>query len=263
MGELAAEVSENYLKCIYQLSLDSSPVKTSRLAEALDLSPAAVTEMLKRLEEQKHVTYRPYRGVALTRRGRERALLVLRRHRLWEVFLYRVLGMPWPEVHEHAERLEHATDDLLANFLDEYLGRPSMDPHGHPIPGRDASIAEVERLRLTSLPAGSRASVVQCSNEDPALLAYLKGLGLVPGARLAVVAHAPFAGPLTLEVEGRSCVLGLEAARTLIVQRIDEAWQVEAPTGAAVGKVPSKSRSKGPARASRVPARKKRRARPR
>jgi DtxR family Mn-dependent transcriptional regulator len=218
---LSAEVTENYLKHIYHLSLDSSPVKTSRLAAALKLSPAAVTEMVKRLDEQGLVDYRPYRGVSLTETGRKNALIVLRRHRLWEVFLHRVLNMPWGKVHEHAERLEHATNHELANFLDDYLGNPSFDPHGHPIPNADGSVEEVERLRLTAIPSQTSAEVVQCTNENAALLDYLNSLGLVPGARVVVQEQAPFNGPLTVAFNGNTQLVGAEAARTLLV-RISE-----------------------------------------
>lgn len=220
MSALPSEVSENYLKQIYRLALDSSPVKTSRLAEALELSPAAVTEMVKRLDEQAMVDYRPYRGVSLTDKGRKRALIVLRRHRLWELFLTRVLKMPWGLVHDHAERLEHATNDELANFLDDYLGNPDADPHGHPIPRADGTVDEVERTRLTAVPVGATVEVVQCTNEDGALLDYLKSLGLVPGASVHVRGQAPFNGPLTLEVAGQAQVVGADAARTLLVKML-------------------------------------------
>lgn len=222
MAELAAEVLENYLKEIYRLSLDESPVRTSTLAEALALSSAAVSEMLKRLDDQKLVAYQAYRGVSLTRKGRRRALMVIRRHRLWEVFLYRVLNLPWPMVHEHAERLEHATDDRLAEFLDDYLGNPQFDPHGHPIPTADGTIVEVERLRLTSIPPGTVVSIVQCSNEHEQLLDYLKRVGMVPGRSVRVIAQAPFNGPLTLEIEGAECHVGVEAARTVFVTTVAE-----------------------------------------
>jgi DtxR family Mn-dependent transcriptional regulator len=221
MGALSAEVSENYLKHIYHLSLDSSPVKTSKLAAALKLSPAAVTEMVKRLDEQKLVDYRPYRGVSLTEKGRQRALIVLRRHRLWEVFLHEVLKVPWGKVHQHAESLEHATDNELADYLDEYLGSPAFDPHGHPIPGADGSVDEVDRTRLTAVEVGRRVEIVQCANENQTLLEYLKGLSLVPGSVVIVRAQAPFNGPLSLEIDGEAIVVGAEAARTLLVKALE------------------------------------------
>jgi DtxR family Mn-dependent transcriptional regulator len=135
--------------------------------------------------------------------------------------LHRVLNMPWGKVHEHAERLEHATNHELANFLDDYLGNPSFDPHGHPIPNADGSVEEVERLRLTAIPSQTSAEVVQCTNENAALLDYLNSLGLVPGARVVVQEQAPFNGPLTVAINGNTQLVGAEAARTLLV-RISE-----------------------------------------
>lgn len=220
MPGLSAEVTENYLKHIYRLSLDHSPVKTSHLAQALELSPAAVTEMLKRLDQHGLVDYTRYQGVALSASGRKRALLVLRRHRLWEVFLTRVLGLEWDQVHDHAERLEHATDDELANHLDDYLGNPEFDPHGHPVPTREGTVEEVDRLRLTSLRPGSVAKIVQCTNENAQLLDYFNEQGLVPGISVRLRSQAPFNGPLTLEVDGERRTVGVEAARTLLVKLV-------------------------------------------
>jgi DtxR family Mn-dependent transcriptional regulator len=209
--------SENYLKEIYELGLEESPVKTSRLAGELGVSPAAVTEMVKRLEGQQLVSYRRYRGVELTALGRRRALAVLRRHRLWELFLYKVLELPWSEVHEHAHRLEHATDERLADALDEFLGHPRVDPHGAPIPDARGVVAAEEGVRLTELAPGCEVTLLRCVDETPELLEYLGSLGLVPGTRVVVGATAPFGGPLTIEVGTRSIQLGQEAARTLLV----------------------------------------------
>jgi len=214
----SAEPTENYLKQLYELSLDQSPVKTSRLAAHLEISPAAVTEMIKRLAGQRLVDYQPYRGAALTRKGKREALKVIRRHRLWETFLFRVLDIPWAQIHDHACRLEHGTNEQLADALAAHLGDPHMDPHGDPIPDHAGNIEERDRLRLDSLEAGQLATVSQCSNEDPRLLAYLKQLQLVPGAQVQVVEVAPFDGPITLMVEGERQIIGQEAARTLIVQ---------------------------------------------
>ena len=221
MAELSAEVTENYLKEIYHLSLDHKTVKTSVLAEALQVSAAAVTEMLKRLEQQKLVSYRRYQGASLTKRGRKRALLVVRRHRLWEVFLHDVLGFAWHELHEHAERLEHATDGVLASRLEAFLGNPARDPHGHPIPDAEGNVDEGDRIRLTSLPTGSKATIDQCAHDNPELLDYLAKLGLVPGAEVEVHDRAPFSGPLSLTVGGEQVSISVEAARTLMVTPLE------------------------------------------
>jgi DtxR family Mn-dependent transcriptional regulator len=218
MAELSNEVSENYLKHIYRLSLERRPVKTSRLAEALCVSPATVTEMLQRLSEQQFVDYTPYQGVQLTELGHRRALLVLRRHRLWEVFLERVLGLPWQRVHAHAERLEHATDDELANYLDDFLGNPRVGPHGQPVPTRDGTVTEVERLRLTELVPGQTVELIQIEDESPAVLDHLGELGLMPGVRVRVVTRAPLDGPLRVEVGDATVDVGPAVAAMLIVR---------------------------------------------
>ena len=220
MAESSSIVTENYLKHIYALALDQQTVKTSALAKVLALSPAAVTEMLKRLDEQKLVSYRPYQGVSLTELGRKRALAVVRRHRLWEVFLTRELGLSWDQVHVHAERLEHATDAQLASLLDDYLGNPSVDPHGHPIPTADGDVDEIERLRLTDLRDGDSAQVVLCENEDSELLGYLQRVGLIPQVCFRLIDRAPLNGPLNVEIDGTVRLVGAEAATTLLVRRI-------------------------------------------
>ena len=219
MHDHSAGVSENYLKQIYTLSLDETPVRTTRLAQALHLSPAAVTEMLKRLVEQGLIDYQPYRGAVLTDEGKRNALSVLRRHRLWEVFLHDVLDVPWGELHEHAERLEHATNPRLANYLDAFLGRPRFDPHGHPIPDAAGQIVEVDRLRLADLEPGATAVITQCTNDTPTLLQYLKDLGLMPGVSVIVGQRAPFGGPMSVSIAGKEQLVGPEAARTLLVAR--------------------------------------------
>ena len=212
--------TEDYLKQLYELALDHSPVKTSLLAEALEVSPAAVTEMLKRLQRQGLVNYRPYHGASLSARGRKAALAVLRRHRLWEVFLFRVLEVPWTQIHDHACRLEHGTDDQLADALDEFLQHPRLDPHGDPIPRPDGTVDEIDRLRLSAVEPGSRATIAQCSNENPRLLAYLTSMDLTPGQEVEVLERAPFNGPLTLDVGGSRQVVGLEVAGTLMVRDV-------------------------------------------
>jgi DtxR family Mn-dependent transcriptional regulator len=165
------------------------------------------------------VSYRPYRGVTLTRRGEQLALSVLRRHRLWELFLVQVLGIPWSEVHEHAHRLEHATDGRLADALDSYLGHPRFDPHGAPIPAPDGTMEQEQGVPLTELEPGDAATLLRCSDESPDLLIYLGELGLVPGARVELVSRAPFGGPLTLVVDGNKQVIGPEAAGTVTFRR--------------------------------------------
>ena len=162
-----SEAEENYLKETYALQLDHDQVTTSMLAQRIGHSAPTVTGMLKRLSGRKWVTYEPYRGVTLTKSGKAAALDVIRRHRLLETFLTRVLDIPWDRVHAEAERLEHALSDYLEGRIDEYLGHPERDPHGSPIPAADGSIDEPDRLHLSDLPRVHRRGSSRWATASP------------------------------------------------------------------------------------------------
>ena len=134
---MASEQIENYLKNIYKLQESRRKVSTSLLSEQLRISAASVSEMVKKLSESGQLKYTPYRGVELTEQGRRKALRIIRRHRLWELFLVEVLKYPWDEIDEEAEKLEHMTSERLESRIDEILGYPSVDPHGDAIPSRE------------------------------------------------------------------------------------------------------------------------------
>jgi DtxR family Mn-dependent transcriptional regulator len=191
---------EDYLKAIYDLERGGSAATTSEIAHRLDIAPASVTGMIRRLADQRLLEYEPYRGVRLTETGQRVALRTIRRHRVIETFLVRVLGYPWDEVHEEAERLEHAASDNLIERMVAALDEPTVDPHGAPIPTRDGTLYEPPYRSLTDLGAGERARVVRVHDDDPARLRYLGTLGLVPGTVVAIIARAPFDGPITLRV---------------------------------------------------------------
>lgn len=198
---------EDYLKAVWMLQQAESPVATSRIAERLGLSAAAVTAMVKRLAEQKLLRHEPYYGVQLTPAGELAALRVIRRHRILELFLTETLGYPWDRVHDEAEQLEHAASDELIERLARFLGGPERDPHGSAIP---TAAGEVDRMRhpsLAELSLGHPAHVVEVQVSEPEQLRYLGTLGLYPGAEVRVAERAPFEGPLTLDVAGRSRVL--------------------------------------------------------
>src|SRR5581483_9044532 len=148
-------------------------VATGELAQALDVSPGTVTGMLKTLSEAALATYTPYEGARLTPAGQRLALAVLRRHRLLELFLSQTLEMAWDEVHEEAEHLEHAVSDRLVDRIDAYLGHPSSDPHGDPIPRADGSLPEPKGEPLNQLARGRRFKLVRVVDQDPAFLRYL------------------------------------------------------------------------------------------
>lgn len=193
--------TEDYLKALYRLGPEE-PVATNALAGELGVSAPSATEMLKRLAEQDLVHRKPYKGATLTKKGTKVALEVVRHHRLLELYLKEVMGYSWDELHEEAERLEHHISETFENKIDELLGHPTRDPHGHPIPSRDGDAEEIATDRLADLEAGDRAVVCHLADEDPALLGHLEERGLMPGAALEVTGAEAFEGPLTVRVEG-------------------------------------------------------------
>lgn len=216
---MATLTEENYLKETYTLQLEHKPVTTSMLAERVGHSAPTVTEMLKKLASQKWVNYEPYQGITLTRSGTAVALDVIRRHRLLETFLTRVLGVPWDRIHEEAEKLEHALSDYLEGRIDEYLGHPARDPHGSPIPGPDGSIDEPERVHLSDLPAGSSAQIIEVGDHEPGLLERLDKMHLGLETEFRVLEVEPLDGLITIRVAGHKHVVGKNVANQIMVQK--------------------------------------------
>ena len=210
--------TEDYLKAIYKLE-DEGPVPTKALASQLGIAPASVTEMTKRLAERGLLEREPYKGATLTEAGKKVALEVLRHHRLLELYLKEEIGHSWEELHEEAERLEHHISEAFEDRLDELLGYPTRDPHGHPIPTRSGEIEEVATDRLADLEVGQHAVICHLADDDPALLDHLEERGLLPEAALEVVEAEAFEGPLTVRVEGHEPQLvGRVVARSIFVR---------------------------------------------
>lgn len=187
---------EDYLKALFELG--EHDVKPRELAAAVGVSPASVTGMLQKLAELRLVRYRKYHGASLTQAGRDLALETLRHHRLLETYLARALGYGWHEVHDEAERLEHVISEDFEERVDVLLGRPTHDPHGDPIPRRDGSLPATSGQPLCALEVGACATITRIVDQDRAVLTYLAEHGLVPGARVRVLAKAPFDGPITV-----------------------------------------------------------------
>ena len=218
---MPSENVENYLKRIYTLQLGEGRVSTSSLSEKLQISPASVTEMVKKLAEDGSVVYTPYKGVELTERGRKKAVRIIRRHRLWELFLVRVLKYRWDEIHEEAERLEHSTSDKLEKRLDELLGHPKIDPHGDAIPTTDGVVHGEDALSLTDVTAGSRVIVRRVSDEDPEILKYAAHLGITLNKRLAVKERILFDGSLRVDIGGKEHFISSKLAQNIFVEPVD------------------------------------------
>ena len=203
---MASEAVDDYLKAIFEIAGERSRASTAALARKLSVAPASVTGMLQKLAEQDPppVEYEKHHGARLSAPGRQRALEVIRHHRLIELFLHRTLDYTWDEVHDEAEKLEHAISETLEDRIAEVLGDPEIDPHGHPIPRKDGSIPKRRDLPLLDMAVGTAATVSRVSDHDPAVLRYLSGMGIVPGVRLRLTERGPFDGPLLLQVDGVS-----------------------------------------------------------
>jgi len=192
---------ENYLKAIYHLTQDGEKVSPTAIAKVLDNNPASVIDMLKKLTEKKLINYDKIKGAKLTAIGVKAAMDIVRRHRLWEVFLLEKLGYEWGEVHNLAEQLEHVGDSELADRLDKFLGRPDYDPHGDPIPKADGKIAEVFKTKLVDAEIGKKYKVVAVKDDSAEFLSYLQKFGIGIGTKLKIIEKIPFDGSLVVQIE--------------------------------------------------------------
>lgn len=212
-----SEAAEDFLKAVYLLQQQQDPVRTSALAERLDIAAPSATEMAQKLVKANLVTHEPYHGVRLTPDGRRIALKIVRYHRLMELFLVRVLGYGWDEVDEEAERLEHVMSSRLAERTAEYLGHPHYDPHGDLIPSPESDADRRDLTPLSSWPPGKKGIVTRLRDQTPDLLRYLAQKGLVIGALAEVQACDPLDGLLTLQVDGIEQVIGPHVAQCVFM----------------------------------------------
>jgi DtxR family Mn-dependent transcriptional regulator len=215
--EVHSEAIEDFLKTVYMLQQEHDRVQTSALAEALDISAPSITEMAKKLAKANLVVHEPYRGIRLTPEGERVALEIVRHHRLLELFLVRALGYTWDEVHEEAERLEHAVSERLAERIAEYLGNPRYDPHGDPIPGPTGELTRRDLTPLSRWPVGEKGIVARLRDQAPEMLRYLAEKGLVVGAEVQMIKADPFDGPITLLVNRSQQVIGANVAHYILV----------------------------------------------
>lgn len=212
---------EDYLKHIYleQDRNDGGVVSPGSIARALGVAPGTVTAMMKTLTDSELVSYEPYAGVLLTPAGQKLAAHVLRRHRLVELFLVRVMGMDWSEVHHEAEVLEHVISDRLLARMDELLDHPSVDPHGDPIPTAAGQVPEVRQDSLRSCPTDERLRVARVTDQRAEFLQLLERHGLKPGRSLRVVARHDLTETVQIEPEeGETLQLGFRAADRVLVE---------------------------------------------
>lgn len=222
---LQTPTEENYLKTIYHLGQSGQKtVLTSEIATAMQTTSASVTDMLKKLSEKNLIEYERYKGARMTRKGEKVALAVVRKHRLWEVFLTDVLKFEWDEVHEMAEQLEHVSSEELIKRLDQFLGNPRVDPHGDPIPDTQGKMQSLQQVRLSQAKAGSKVIVSGVNDHQPAFLQFLRKKGLMPGTVITLIETDPFEKSLLLHLENSSenLFLSNEVASQIFIRFNDE-----------------------------------------
>ncbi len=204
---------EDYVKQVYLIQQDvrGEVAPMGRISEALGITPGTTTTMIKALADDGLLVYEPRVGVRLTEQGEHLALKVLRRHRIAEAFLVKVLGMDWSEVHEDAERLEHAISDKVLDRMDALLNRPTHDPHGDPIPANDGAISSVSTTCLATMAKGARITISRITDQSPRFLSYARAVGLIPGASLHVVERCDPAESITIRFGDSRKTLSLSA----------------------------------------------------
>lgn len=223
---LPSSTVENYIKAIYQgqaaLPPEARLVPMGHVAASLGVTPGTATTMVKALAESGLAEYEPYSGVRLTTAGERLALVVLRRHRLVELFLVQVLGMNWDEVHEDAEHLEHVVSDRVIERIDEMLGRPTHDPHGDPIPTAEGSMPTRHHDSLLTCPTATALRVTRITDQDPAFLRFVERNGLKPGQVVEVESRDTAADSVKLVGRnGQTITIGTRAASKLLVEAPD------------------------------------------
>lgn len=218
MQHFAHHPEENYLKTLYKL--EDKPVKkvnNTALSKALELNPATVLEAVRKMSEKKLVTVLADKTIQLTDKGRKKALQIVRRHRLWEVFLVDKLNYKWDEVHHIAEQLEHIEADGLTERLEAFLGNPTVDPHGDPIPDENGKLKKIKTQPLTEAPLKKKLTIVALGNSSDEFLKYLNKIGLSIGATVEVAEVEDFDKSITILHKKSSITLSNEAANNLLV----------------------------------------------
>jgi len=219
MAHFTHHSEENYLKTLFKLeNRKDQKVNNIALAKALNLNPATVLEMVRKLEDRKMLQLLPDKSIHLTEKGKKKALLTIRKHRLWEVFLVDKMNYQWNEVHELAEQLEHIESDDLVDRLDGFLGKPSFDPHGDPIPDKNGKIKPNLSVPLSDCIPGKNYTVINLIDTSDSFLDYLGKLNLKPDSRFKLVEHNDYDSSSTILFQKKMIQLSEKAAKNLLVQ---------------------------------------------
>ena len=210
---------ENYLKTIYHLTLIiDTEVSTNAIAEKMDTKASSVTDMLKKLAEKDLVNYKKYQGVSLTTEGKLAAKMIVRKHRLWEVFLVEKLDFSWDEVHDIAEQLEHIKSEELINKLDDFLGNPTEDPHGDPIPDAKGNIIKIEKQLLSEIAVSKKTICVGVKDTSVEFLQYLDKQKIALGSTIEVLSKEDFDASMHLKVNSLELIVSHKIASNLYVK---------------------------------------------
>ena len=231
MNRHLSDTVEDYLKVIYDLSVENQRVGTGQIAQILDVSPASVTDMIQRLagEQPPLLDYVKHQGVALTEDGKKVALETIRHHRLLELFLHKVLGYSWDQVHAEAERLEHVISEEFEERVAAVLGNPERGLHGKPIPSRNLVMPDQKTCYLRDLRPGQTGEIHSVNDDDPGFLRYLESLGLIPGASFTIIDFSPYDDNLHLRVKGNEelIILGVNVTAQIRVEVLGSGMEKE------------------------------------
>lgn len=211
---------ENYLKAVYHLSLVSDKgISTNAIAKKLETKASSVTDMVKKLADKKVLVYKKYQGVQLTEEGKKTAANIIRKHRLWEVFLVEKLNFSWDEVHDVAEQLEHIKSSKLIDEIDALLGFPKYDPHGDPIPDKDGNLDQIEKSLLSTLKVGDSGICVGVHDSSSTFLQFLDKQNIALGQEIAVLEKEVFDGSMTIKINNNVLTVSNKIANNLYIQK--------------------------------------------
>lgn len=212
---------EDYLSAIYKYRDDTGSIKPNLIAEKLGISNAAVTDMLRKLSREKFVNYEKYRSITLTEKGKTYARNMVRRHRIWEVFLNQVVGMPWDKVHDEAHRLEHSSSDELIDKMEEMLEFPEYDPHGDPIPTKEGKVPKLKKnIPLTMLKEGEKGKVIRVNDFDEGFLVYIAEIGIALNELIEMKTMRSFDKSMMINVGGKDFNISRKLAENVFVELI-------------------------------------------
>lgn len=212
---------ENYLKTIFHLTgKNSVPVSTNAIADILNTKASSVTDMIQKMAKKRWIKYEKYQGVTLTKTGKSMASMIVRKHRLWEVFLVDKLGFKWDEIHEIAEELEHVNNELLIDKLSAFLGNPVVDPHGDPIPDKNGNIHFHKDYTLDDLKIDDEAKIIAVKEHTPEFLQYLESVKLTPGQSLKLLKIYDYDHSLLVSINNEEVHVSDKVSQKLIVEKV-------------------------------------------